>query len=78
MHSNLIDAILAVIDNGLLEAAPAYRPDCEQFCTIGRDFNEGRSDGFADPAVLDDFTPRPASAAPVERLSAIPAWREVA
>ena len=33
-----IDAILAVIDRGLDEVSqvPRYRPDCEQFCTIGR------------------------------------------
>jgi hypothetical protein len=32
-----IDAILAVIDRGLddVSQVPRYRPDCEQFCTIG-------------------------------------------
>jgi len=37
--SRRIDAILSVIDRGLEDAtlpAPPYRPECEQFCTIGR------------------------------------------
>jgi hypothetical protein len=46
-----IDAILAVIDRGLDEAAqpPRYRPDCEQFCTVGR--TSGSS-----PAIVPELT----------------------
>jgi hypothetical protein len=69
-----IDAILAVIDRGLDDVTPPppYRPDCEQFCTIGRTSQAASPATVAELTVLDAVGRRRTSADARDRLVPAP------